>query len=224
MVGGLSFSMASPWKAPGLRGGVLLACGFRAVGLAVVRRLWHGQKGMVPGRIALTDAEARILAQIDFSPSGHDASSWGPIGAASLALMDSLVARKGIPTRRLRLFTDPRCFVGGHGRSHLETFEKNGTRGDDVFRHPHFVLKYLRFFIDGPDLPGPLVAAFGGEVRACGNITSGDIDTLCKVARRLAREYGLNHLAVEEFFRLALDCDLDAGDARAIRDAVQTLR
>jgi len=46
---------------------------------------------------------------------------------------------------------DPAYFVCGHGLSHLQVFEKNGTRGDDVFRHPHFV-KYLRYFLYGPDL------------------------------------------------------------------------
>jgi hypothetical protein len=174
-------------------------------------------------RLDLTPSEEALLAQIDFSPS-HDASSWAPVGAASLALMDSLVARRGIPARRLRLFTDPACFVGGRGKSHYDVFVRNGRHGAEIFRDPNFVARYLRFFIHGSNLPEPLIDAFADEVRSCGNITSGDIETLCVTAKRLARRHGLDRMAVEEFFRLALDCDLDPGEARVIRDAVLTLR
>jgi len=125
---------------------------------------------MRSGCLDLTEAEA--------------ASSWSPIANASLALMKSLLAREGIPARPLRLFTDAACYVGGRGRSHIETFEKNGAHGEEVFRHPHFVYRYLPFFIFGPDLPEPLVLASQDEVRSCGNITSGDIETLRKASKR----------------------------------------
>jgi hypothetical protein len=51
-----------------------------------------------------------------------------------------------------------------------------------------------------------------------------DIPILCTAAKRLAKRNGLDRNAAEEFFRLALDCDLDPSDARAIRDAVRTMR
>lgn len=182
--------------------------------------------GMGSRLLDLTAAEQALLSRIDFAPSlrTHDASSWAPIADASLALMDSLVARKGIPHRRLRLFTDPDCYVGGRGKSHYDVFVSNGRHGTEIFRDPNFVARYLRFFIHGPELPEPLVAAFEDEVRACGNITSGDIETLRNAAKRLARRHGLNRHAAEEFFRLALDCDLDADDARHVSDAVKTIR
>ena len=182
--------------------------------------------GMGSRRLDLTSAEEALLSRIDFAPSlrTHDATSWAPVADASLALMESLTARKGIPHRRLRLFTDPECYVGGRGKSHYDVFVQNGCQGTDIFRDPNFVARYLRFFIHGPDLPEALMAAFAGEVRACGNITSGDIPILCTAAKRLAKRHGLNRDASEEFFRLALDCDLDPGEARAIRDAVRTMR
>lgn len=182
--------------------------------------------GMNSRRIDLSAAEEVHLSRIDFEPSRrtHDASSWHAVSDASLALMDSLVARKGIPHRRLRLFTDPACFVGGRGKSHYDVFVQNGRHGTEIFRDPNFVARYLRFFIHGPNLPEPLIAAFEDEVRSCGNITSGDIETLSQAAKRLARRHGLDRNAVEEFFRLALDCDLDPRDARVIRTAVMTVR
>lgn len=39
-------------------------------------------------------------------------------------------------------------FPGGRGRSRADVFEKNGTRGEAIFRHPHF-LTYLRYFLYG---------------------------------------------------------------------------
>ena len=40
----------------------------------------------------------------------------------------------------------------------------------------------------------------------------------------LARRHGLDRNAAEQFFRLALDCNLDPGDARSVHDAVLTIR
>lgn len=176
--------------------------------------------------LELSEVEQTLLSRIDFEPSlrSHDASSWAPIADASRALMDSLVARKGIPRRRLRLFTDPDCYVGGRGKSHYDVFVQNGRRGSDIFRDPNFVARYLRFFVYGPDLPESLMASFDDEVRSCGDITSGDTPLLCAAAKRLAKRHSLDRNAAEEFFRLALDCELDPGDARHIRDAVMTLR
>ena len=176
--------------------------------------------------ISLTPTETAFLSEIDFSPSlrTDDESSWHAVGDASLALMDSLVARKGIPHRRLRLFMDADCFVGGRGKSRYDVFVSSGRHGTEMFRDPNFVARYLGFFIHGPDLPEPLIAAFENEVRSCGNITSGDIPILCTAAKRLAKRHSLDHNAAEEMFRLALDCDLDPREARAIRDAVLTVR
>jgi hypothetical protein len=103
-------------------------------------------------------------------------------------------------------------------------FVQNECHGTDIFRDPNFVARYLQFFIHGPNLPEELMTAFADEVRACGNITSGDITILCTTAKRLAKRHGLDSNAAEEFFRLALDCDLDPGEARAVRDAVRTMR
>ncbi len=99
------------------------------------------------------------------------------------------------------------------------------SRGDAIFRRPHFV-KYLRYFVYGPDLPKPVIEAFQQKVIDCGTpFTSGDSITLRDFARHLTRSHGLAAGdAAEEFYKLALDCGLDAGDARSVRDVVKKLR
>jgi len=138
--------------------------------------------------------------------------------------MRSLISRKAIPEVRTKYFTDPEFNVGGRGRSRADIFEKNGTCGEDIFRHTHF-LKYLHYFLYGPDLPAEVAGAFRKKVFDIGFVTSSDIVPLGAFARQLTRTNRLDggH-AAEEFFKLALDCGLELYEARSIRDSVKTLR
>lgn len=147
--------------------------------------------------IELTERERDLVSRIDFEPSGksYNRESWQPIAEAMAELMESLLQRKAIPEARRRFFTDPAYNVGGHGLSRLQVFEKNGTRGEAIFRHGNF-LKYLQYFLFGPDLPKALIEAFQVHVRECGEpFTSGDALTVADAARQLTREHGLASLA-----------------------------
>ena len=95
--------------------------------------------------IEVRSEEKQLLGQIDFNPAsleGHEARYWLAVGEAALRLTKLLIARRAIPEVRPRYFTDPHFNTAGRGRSRAQIFEKNGTRGEDIFRHPHF-LKYL---------------------------------------------------------------------------------
>lgn len=176
--------------------------------------------------IELTEAEKELLARIDFKPSvtTYDAVAARANGEAAGALMKSLISRKGIPEIRMRFFTDPSFNVGGKGASRQQIFERNGTRGDAIFRHPHF-LRHLRYFIYGADLPSSVDEGFVEKVACCQPVTSGDIIPLGDYARQQARLHSLDAgRAAEEFYKLALDCGLDASAARSIRDAVKRLK
>jgi hypothetical protein len=123
---------------------------------------------------------------------------------------------------RRRFLTEPDYFIGGRGRSRLQDFERHGTRGAEIFRHGHF-LKHLHYIVHGPNLPKSAIKAFQQKVIDCGEpFTSGDAITISHFARHLVRSQGLNPgTAAEEFYKLALECGLDAGDARSVRDAVK---
>ncbi len=174
--------------------------------------------------VELTDGEKLLLKEIDFSPESfdkHDAEYWKRVGIFSERLMDSLLARQAISKVRLKYFADPEFNVGGRGSSRLQIFERNGTRGKAVYRHPLF-LKYLKYFLYGPELPAGFMSNFEAEVKRCGWITSGDIGPLAKLAKALTRSHGLEGREIaEEVYKLALDCGLDSSDARSIRDAVK---
>lgn len=177
--------------------------------------------------IELTVEEKALLGRIDFAPASpkkHDPEHWNAVGEAALGLMKSLIARKAIPDVRSKYFTDPDFNVGGRGRSRAEIFEKNGTHGEAIFRHPHF-LKYLHYFLYGPELPPPVIEGFQRKIADMGLITSSDIVPLGAFSRQLTRANGLRGGdSAEEFFKLALDCGLELCEARSIRDSVKAAR
>ena len=177
--------------------------------------------------IELTEREKALVSQIDFtfSATSHNSDSWRSMADAMEELMGSLLERNAIPEARRRFFEDPAYFIGGRGLSHLQVFQKNGTLGPAIFRHGNFV-KYLRYFVYGPDLPRPVIEAFQRKVIDCGKpFTSGDSITVGDFARQLTRSHRLEAgSSAEEFYKLALDCGLDAGDARSVRDTVKKLR
>jgi hypothetical protein len=177
--------------------------------------------------IELTDDEAALLAKIDFSPSSQPQRTpgyWAAVSDAALELTKSLISRNAIPEVRTKYFTDPAFNIGGRGRSRAGIFEKNGTRGEAIFRHAHF-LKYLHYFVYGPNLPNNVLTTFTNRLTEIGFVTSSDLVPLGRFARQLVRE---NHLdgsdAAEEFFKLALESGLELHEARLIRDSVKAAR
>lgn len=179
-----------------------------------------------PLPVELTAPEQELLKSIEFdlSRNRHDADFARKNGETVLELMRSLIQRKAIPEIRTRVFTDPAFFIGGRGSSHLDVFKRNGTSGDAVFRHPNF-LKYFHYFLFGPDLSKPIVEAFCQTVADCAPVTSGDAETFSVKAKELTRRHQLDKSdAAEAFYRLALECDLDEGTARIIRDNIKRLR
>lgn len=176
--------------------------------------------------IDLAIAEKELLSQLELDPhalSGH--SEVKRNGELAAALMELLLTRKdAIPFHRIYYFTKPEYNVGGRGSSRKQIFERNGTSGKAIFHHPHF-LPYLRYFVHGPDLPLEIRIAFKEKIDDCGQITSGDILPLAKLARQLTRTHELNpREASEEFFKLALEYDLGTDWASTIRSQVRTIR
>lgn len=175
--------------------------------------------------IELIPSEQRVLSSIKLDAKDIDGREDALAnGEAAFELMESLLNRRAIPDQRLSYFLDPEFNIGGSGKSRSDVFERNGTRGEDIFRHPHF-LNYLQYFLFGAQLPEVTMRDFSGKVTECGNVTSGDIAPLGEYAKRQTRSHRLNPKeAAEEFYKLALDCGLDQYVARAIRDAVKRIR
>lgn len=171
-------------------------------------------------QVNLTDEERALLDQIEFDVRVLDPDGVESNGEAVVELTHSLLSRDAVPKHRLDYFTDPEYNIGARGRSRAGMFERNGRlRGDDVFRHPHF-LPHLRYFVHGADLPAAAAAEFCSAVDDCGMVTSSDVVPLGLLARRLARKHGLTRdEARDEFFKLALDCGLDVGTAASIRES-----
>jgi hypothetical protein len=89
-------------------------------------------------------------------------------------LMRSLLELNAIPEARRRFFFRSDLLHSWTRAFASPGLESNGTRGDAIFRHPHFV-KYLHYFVYGSDLPKPVIETFQQKVIDCGKpFTSGD--------------------------------------------------
>lgn len=173
-----------------------------------------------PASVQLTEQEAALLAQIPQEPK-HD-GKWKTVEAALEKLTLALLDRDAIPNVRLKLFSDPSYAETGR-RSHKEVFEKNGTTGDDIIKHPNFI-KYLYFFIHGPSLPDEVASGLC-EILSHHIHTSSALMEARQFARDCMREYRLEpEDAGTQFFRLAVELGFSASEARSIRDAAKSVR
>ena len=180
----------------------------------------------LPGSIELTDDERELLREIIFPPhplggAGDEARRASVDPAQRLTL--SLIERQAIPPVRWRYFDDADLNIGQH-RSRKATFEGHGNRGAAIYRHAGF-LKFLRYFVFGPDLPGETMSGYAQLIEECEPVRSGDQEAFCDFARHETRSRGLERkLAAEEFFKLSLELGLDDWTSRAVRDAVMRMR
>jgi len=179
-----------------------------------------------PYSIELTPEELSLAEAMEFDPLTFrgDHQSFQKNADLAHRLMTALLERGGIPEHRVRFFTDPDYYPGGRGKSRKEGFERNGTSGDELLRHPNF-LRYIRYFLHGADLPPTVLSVFAKAVEKCGPISSGDIAPLGSTARQLARIHRLEpKAAADEFYKLSLDLGISAMYAGSIRSSVQQLK
>ncbi len=171
-----------------------------------------------PKSIELTNAEAKLYSRITLVPGNED---WTTIADAMESLVTSLLERGAVPDVRLSLFDDPKYAETGH-KSRQSVFESNGTRGRDIFRHPHFI-PYLNHFIHGPDLPRPVIEGLCRILNDDSGTSGMVLDQYCRYARSCMREFKLERSkAATEFFRLGVEIGMALDDARSLRKAARS--
>ncbi len=165
----------------------------------------------------------RLILRVEELPS--DPMRVRSNGNEVLALLSLLDARGAIREHRLRCFSDPDYHPCGRGRSLKEEFQGNGTCGDEIARHPHF-LAVMRYFLCGPDLAARVkqdfaeaVEDFGGEITSSEVIAVGNTACIITRASRLSPR-----TASVEFFRLALEHGAHPMWAKHIYERVRALR
>lgn len=171
--------------------------------------------------ISLTSEERALFSKIRFNWQYHEElrDSLAPMEALAL----SILQRGVVPQIRIAYFTDPDLNPGGRGKSREDSFEKNGTSGEEILRHPHF-LKHLEYFICGPDLPVPAIEKFKSE-SASGHLSGSDVNELTPYARSCVRQNFLEpHRAAEEFFKLAVECGAMPAFAENLRKSVRAVK
>ncbi len=177
-------------------------------------------------QIELTNEELDLYKIVALSIGkgvGTSCEEWKKITDAEYQLTLSLIERGAIPAQRIQYLYEPNLNIGTK-YSRIEVFHNNGTKGRDVFRHPHFI-PYLLYIINGPKLPESTLRNFESFVSTNPVNETEDV----RIARDLAKqEVRANQLdpktACEEFFKLALETGLGPIFARVLRDTVRSMR
>jgi hypothetical protein len=177
-----------------------------------------------PQHVIPNPQEEAWLDKISFGEAeNHDVLRTSCDAAAPLAR--SLLARGAIPEVRIRYFCDPKLNIGGHGKSRKQVFEANGTSGEAILRDGNF-LKYLKYFLFGPDLPDPTINEFikivEDDLGSSGEVREQLRRFVRAETRRLPSQRAQDF--AEEFFKLALESGLDLSLAVSIRDAARTTK
>lgn len=171
--------------------------------------------------IALTSEEQALFLKIRFDWRSHEELRGSLAPMESLA--SSILERGVVPEVRIAYFTDPKLNLGGRGKSRQEIFEKNGTSGDEILRHPHF-LKHLEYFVCGPDLPAEAIEKFKCEASG-GHLSGSDIIDLTPYCRSCVRQNRLEpHRAADEFFKLAVECGAMPGFAENLLKSIRAVK
>jgi hypothetical protein len=178
-----------------------------------------------PEPIKLTAKEKKLADAITFDVTPMSVSDEVARDSCEKAkiLAQSIIGRKAVPVIRMKYFVDPEL-NNNYGKSRKQVFESNGTSGDEIFGHPHF-LPHLRYFIYGPGLPASTISEFCNILNNETHTTGGQMKRLRAFARSEIRAHQLNKAdAADAFFMLAHESDLNSGMAESIRDAAQSTR
>ena len=109
--------------------------------------------------IELNKEEAALLKDIQFDALQLSHQQYKKQGPLILQLLKLLKSRDAIPEVRLRYWSDPAYQVGPSKYSHKVIFERNGSSGEEIYTHPHF-LEFLYYFLFGAQLPQMVIAEF----------------------------------------------------------------
>lgn len=172
------------------------------------------------GKIELSEREKLLYAQLPQKLVHFGPEKWEVIADAMEELIESLEARNAIPEARIAIFNDANYAETGK-KSIQQIFEQNGC--SEIFRHPHFV-NFLRYFIEGPDLPQECTS---GLLKALDSIgTSGMIvKRTHQFARDMVRKYDLDvQHAGTQFYRLAVEIGMSPSEAKGLRKAAMQVR
>ena len=176
-----------------------------------------------PQIVPLSPGEHKLLDQITFGTSHGDDEVIRKSCEAASSLAILLLQREAIPEIRIQYFITPE-FNTGVNKSRLQLFESTGVTGYAVFNDPRF-LEYLHYFIYGPRLPDQVIAEFSNMAYPYEHISGCDVVDLRELAISLVEEYKLNPRNVaSEFFKLAIECGIEAYYAQSIQKVVYSMK
>lgn len=167
-----------------------------------------------PGHIELDPDEDALFASIRAEALSDEPFSDEYCGKVT-ELLRGLKARGAIPAVRLRYFTDADLNPGLR-KSRQQVFVDNGCDTYEKILTSGNFFRYLEYFVTGPRLPQEVMTRFSDLAAR----PFRDFEPLRTFVRAHAKQLSstpLRDYLGEEFFKLALECDLELVEAKMIR-------
>jgi hypothetical protein len=166
--------------------------------------------------IELTEEESKLYKKL--LQKSKIPGSWvkDNLSDVMLKLFSMIYQRNAIPEIRMQIFSNPE--YAEYGKKPLkQVFEENLENDQNMIRSPDF-LKYLKYFISGPDLPKEFIAKFCDCVERDYQFGSDFTYYFLKKLRRNVRDFNLSkHQRSTEVFRLALEIGFNKEESMIIR-------
>ncbi|MGB0907890.1 MAG: hypothetical protein ACPGVT_10385 [Maricaulaceae bacterium] len=173
-------------------------------------------------RIELIKNETKLFASL-IENDGFNNQNRNYKSNEAAALFMSLRDRNAINEIRWKVFSDSEYATKGK-KSAKVIIENNCQTQMKFYEHQHF-LKWIKYFIFGPDLPQCLILKFSHEVKNMGDLTSGDVYELQNFTRTIVCQYRIQNTKCDEFFKLALEFEPNDVDfAKSLRKIVRDTR
>lgn len=142
---------------------------------------------------------------------------------ASFNLSYSILKRNAVPFYRLRYFDDPKHNLSNPKRSRLDNFMEKLSSVDEIMKQPTF-LKYLKYFIYGPDLPTRVVSEL---VKIKEEVFYDDefFNNAKPLVSFFCRNSPISKSSLaEEFYKLSLELEIESGFGEQLRNYVMRLK
>ncbi|MDZ4667529.1 MAG: hypothetical protein SGJ00_06565 [bacterium] len=142
---------------------------------------------------------------------------------AGRLLVTSLLKREAIPQCRIDFIKKPIHNLSNSPKSKEQIFEDNGTKGEMIFKDGNF-LKYLKYFLYGPDLPMSLISQLKGVCK--GHYYSDEfVENAKPIIRTFFKQSNISQKGIAtEIYKLCLELGIGQVYSKQLRDSVMKFK
>lgn len=140
-------------------------------------------------------------------------------------LTKSLIKSNKIPPSRFKYFHSPEYNISTPKASREEWFVRNGTIGEAIYGHAHFI-PHVRYFVEGANLSDSIKKKAEEMIVKAHYKSDGckEFFSYLKAGQLIPKDLESRNKFSDEVFKLAIDADCDLLTAIRLRNSVKNKR